>query len=232
MYKGLKVGAVIVAAGKSRRMRGQNKQFLLIDGIPVIIHTLLKFQSSDIIDNIVLVTGIEEINSFGELIDKYGIRKVDCITAGGSERQQSVKNGLEKLKNKCGIAAIHDGARPFITPEIIEESVKLSYDFGAAACAVPVKDTIKVVDKEGFIEDTPDRKRLYAVQTPQVFLFDLIYSAHEKAEKEGYIGTDDASLVERTGTRVKLFSGSYQNIKITTPEDVYIGEAILKCGIS
>lgn len=230
MYKGLNIGAVVVAAGKGKRMGSQlNKQYLSIEDKPVLAHTLLVLSSVEFIDRIVVVVGEDEIDYCKDnIINRYNIRNASDIIAGGAERQNSMINGLNALKDLCDIVITHDGARPLITTDIIEKSVTEAILYGAAACAVPVKDTIKVSDNENYIIDTPERRRLYAVQTPQTFKYELICKAHDAALKESFIGTDDTVLVERIGTRVKLFEGSYENIKITTPEDVFIAEAIIE----
>lgn len=228
MFKGLSVDAVIVAAGKSSRM-GINKQLVEIDGLPILAHTLKAFDNVDLVDRIVLVTALDDMELFRDrIVKKYGISKAVHIVSGGSERQHSVMNGLDFLKGSCDIVLVHDGARPFVTPEIIWTSVGEAFLYGAAACAVPAKDTVKLTDPDGFISYSTDRSKTYYVQTPQAFKFEILYNAHIKAKEDGFIGTDDTVLVERIGIKVKLFRGSYENIKITTPEDVYIGEAIIK----
>lgn len=230
MYKGLNVYAVVAAAGRSRRMgTGRNKQFLMICGMPVLSRTLLSIAGCSLIDGIVVAASYDDMERCRrDVVDRYRIPKVVKIVEGGSERQQSVMAGLEELKDICDIAVVHDGARPFVTAEMIGESISGAYRYGASACAVCVKDTIKVSDGDGFILDTPERANLYAVQTPQTFRFGLLYRAHSEAAKEGYTGTDDTVLVERLGAKVKLIGGSYENIKITTPEDIYAAEAIIR----
>lgn len=230
MYRGLNIGAVVAAAGRSSRMGdGQNKQFLMLDGMPVLGRTLSSLSSCGLIDEIVVVMPEDEMEKCRrDIIDRYKIPKVIEIVKGGSERQQSIMAGLEALKDTCDIAVTHDGARPFVTDDIITQSIYEAYLYGAAACAVPIKDTIKVSDGDGFILDTPDRSTLYAVQTPQTFKFNLLYNAHLRAKEDGYTGTDDTVLVERLGAKVKLFAGSYENIKITTPEDIYMAYAIMR----
>ena len=231
MYKGLRVCAIIAAAGKGTRMESKiEKQYLMLKDKPLLVHTLEVFGKCDVVDDIVIVTEDNRIKYCEESIvnnSKYNIKKVLGVTAGGKERQESVRNGLEAIKEFCDIVIIHDGARPFVTPEIINRSVINAHEFGAAACAVLVKDTIKMADDNGFVAKTLDRSKLYAIQTPQTFMFDIIYDAHKKAEDTGFIGTDDTVLVEMCGRGVKLFEGSYENIKITTREDLYFGEAIL-----
>lgn len=228
MYKGLAVGVIIAAAGKGRRM-GLNKQFAVIQGMPVLAHTLKKFDCLELVDGIVLVIGAEDIEYCSRfIIEKYKVSKVAEIIAGGSERQDSILNGINALKGKCEIVVTHDGARPLVAPGIIERSIEEAFAYGAAACAVPVKDTIKIADAFNFSVETPDRTRLFAVQTPQTFKFDILFKAHMKALEDRFNGTDDTMLVERLGMKIKLFEGSYENIKITTPEDIYIAEAIMK----
>lgn len=230
MYKGLRICAIVVAGGKGKRMGADvNKQYLIIHGRPILAHTLSVFDSIDLVDDVIVVTGEHEIEHCREnVVLGYGIKKVSNIVAGGSERQYSVLNGLRALEGLCDIVIVHDGARPFVTPDIIEKSVEEAFINSAAACAVSVKDTIKIADCNGFITATPDRSLLYAVQTPQTFMYTLLYNSHLAAVNEGFLGTDDTVLVERSGTRVKLFEGSYENIKITTPEDIYIAEAIIE----
>lgn len=227
MYKGLMVGAVIVAAGSSSRM-GKNKLYIPIEGTPVLARTISVFHGINTVDRIILVTAAKEIDyCLQNILKKYDMNKDIEIVAGGTERQYSMMNGLNNLKGSCDIVVTHDGARPFVTAEIIEKSIETAYIYKAAACAVPVKDTIKIMDSESFAIDTLDRSKLSAVQTPQTFLFNTIYEAHIKAREEGFTGTDDTVLVERMGVKVKLFEGSYENIKITTPDDIYLSEAIL-----
>ena len=230
MFKGLDISAIIVAAGKSRRMgNGLDKQYMAIGNIPVLARTLIAFEGIESIDRIVLVVEADKIEYCTEnIVKKYDINKVVKIVPGGDKRQQSVMNGLGCIKDISGIVITHDGARPFITSKIIEKSIEEAYINGAAVCAVPVKDTIKVSDSNLFIKDNPQRDSLYAVQTPQTFRYEILYNAHVQALKDGFTGTDDAVLVSRIGVKVKLFEGCYENIKITTPEDIYIAEAILK----
>lgn len=225
-----KVTAIIPAAGQGKRMAaGQNKQYLDLDSQPIIIHTLRIFQNHPMINQIILVVGEDEIEFCKkEIKDKYKIDKIYDIISGGSERQYSVRNGLNILDKDTNIVIIHDGARPLITEEILTETIFKATEAGAVTVAVPVKDTIKVVDGKGFVVATPDRNTLWQIQTPQGFRKDIILSAHEFAENEDYLGTDDASLVERIGRSVKVVYGSYENIKITTPEDLMLANEILK----
>jgi 2-C-methyl-D-erythritol 4-phosphate cytidylyltransferase len=172
------VTAIIVAGGRGKRMgQSLNKQFIKIGGREILARTLEVFQNTAEIDEIVVVCAEDEIDFCREnIIEKYSYNKVACLVAGGQERQNSVLNGLRKCGNNTDIVVIHDGARPFITSEIVRESIECAVRDGACTAAVPVKDTIKVADMDGFVEDTPDRQRLFAVQTPQTFRFDLIYS--------------------------------------------------------
>jgi len=222
------ISAVIVAAGKSTRMNMDiNKQYLEIGGMPVLAHALNVFEKCMEIDEIILVVNSEEISYCkNNIIDKYGFKKIAKVVPGGDERQFSVYNGLKQVNGKCEIVLIHDGARPFITEDIILEGIEKTKEFGAACIAVPMKDTVKVVGNGDVIESTPDRNKLWAVQTPQIFRYELIMKAYEKACKDGYTGTDDTVLVERLGYNVHVVLGNYYNIKITTKEDLVIAEAI------
>lgn len=223
------VSAVIAAAGSGSRMKSSvNKQFLLLDGIPVLAHTLKVFQDAEIIDEIVIVASEKELLSIEELVDKYNITKVKEITKGGATRQESVKCGLEKISGSRVL--IHDGARPFVTKKQIEEVAKKLLCCSAAAVGVKVKDTIKRVNKDNVIVETLDREELVQIQTPQGFVSDIIIDAHNRAEKEGVLVTDDCALAEYMGIDVYVVEGSSRNIKITVPEDLEIGEAFLKGG--
>lgn len=216
---------VIPAAGQGKRMKaGKNKQFIQLAGLPVIIHTLQVFEQDDACLDIVLVVNEDEQVEMRALVEEYRVTKVKHIVVGGSERQHSVCNGLQVVTHD--LVLIHDGARPFIERELIHSLVKEAYDNGAAIVAVPVKDTIKKVIGN-LVEETADRSSLWAVQTPQAFRLSTIKRAHERAQKEGYFGTDDASLVEWDGGRVTIVEGNFENIKLTTPEDLLFAEAIM-----
>jgi len=204
-----------VAAGRSERL-GEDKMFALLAGKPVLERTAAVFESSSLIDEIVIVLSEHNIDRGRELRDKAGWQKVTAICTGGARRQDSVAAGLKELKS-CQWVVIHDGARPLVTQKLIEDGLEAALESGAAACAVPLRDTVKMVGEDGFVIGTPPRERLWAAQTPQVFASDIINEAYKQAE---YDATDDAALVERAGGRVKLCSGSYENIKITTPEDL------------
>lgn len=219
-----KVGAIIVAAGKSERMGGVEKIFATINGKPLISHVVETFQQSPIIDCIVIVLAKDKVGIGLDLAKKYHWSKVIAICAGGTRRQDSVSEGLKQF-DKVDWVMIHDGARPCITQDIIERGLEQAKDTGAAVPAMPVADTIKVVSTDSYVKGTPPRDKLWAVQTPQVFRFDIISEAHRKAKDDV---TDDASMVESLGYNVKVFRGSYTNIKVTIPEDLIIAEAIIK----
>lgn len=223
-----KVCAIIVAAGKGTRMGANiNKQFLHIKDKPILYYTLKAFENCDLVDKIIVVTAKDEIEYCkNEIIDKYCIKKVLAVIQGGMERQHSVYNGL-KAAFGYDIVLIHDGARPFVENKVIEDGIRYAEKFGACACGVQPKDTIKVMDEKKFSENTLDRSKLFAVQTPQCFKYDLIFGCHEEVLKKGIKVTDDTSVVEYCGHKVYLYEGSYNNIKLTTPEDLIIGERIL-----
>jgi len=205
-----------------------SKQFMKIKDKPILAYTIESFDQCDLIDEIVIVTQKECIEYCKvEIIEPYGFRKDIKIIAGGSERQYSVYNGLKAIAYKTDIVLIHDGVRPFIESSYIQKVVFSAYKNSACVLGVPVKDTIKICSKDGFIESTPNREVVYAIQTPQAFKYSVIVCAHEKALKDQFLGTDDAVLVERLGYKVKVEQGSYKNIKITTSEDLIVGENIL-----
>ncbi len=218
-------GAVIVAAGTASRMGGIDKVMAQLAGEPMIARTVRQFQDCDAISEIVIVTRENLILPITGLC--RGMDKVIAVVAGGSSRQESVSLGLNALSGKVTLAAIHDGARPFVTWQLIDRVVRAANTYGAAAPAVPVKDTIKVVEGR-VVKSTPDRATLYAVQTPQVFDFDLLRGALAKAKQDGAQVTDDCSAVERMGMSVKIVEGDERNIKITTPMDLKIGSLLLE----
>jgi len=224
----VKTGVVIAAAGSGTRMGMDiNKQYLEIAGKPVLARTIQAFENCGLIDEIIVIAAEHEVEYCRkEIVEKFGFRKVRDVAGGGEFRQQSVYNGLMKVSPDCDIVLVHDGARPFVDSRCIADCIEAARETGAACVAVPVKDTIKRADNEGFVEGTIDRSFLWAMQTPQAFRYDLILEAHRNAILEGYTGTDDAVLVERIGGRVKLVMGSYYNIKITTKEDLAIAEGI------
>lgn len=223
----MKYQVIIPAAGSGKRMKvDRNKLLLLLQGRPVIVHTLEVFEKDPNCSGIILVVQREEAAMFANLIREYDIAKVQKLVHGGNERQQSVYNGLKEA-GPVPITLVHDGARPFITVSIIDQLVEKAAEEGAAIVAVPVKDTIKRV-VEGAVAETVERSSLWSVQTPQAFRMPLILQAHEQAEADGYMGTDEASLAERAGIRVQVVEGDYDNIKLTTPEDLIFAEAIIE----
>ena len=222
---------IVLAAGSGRRMNSKvKKQFLEIGDKPILVHTLEKFNNCKMIDEIILVTGKDEIEFCRkEIIKKYGIVKVKKVISGGDQRQDSVFNGLKEIENDEDIVLVHDGARPFIADEEIERCILVAKQYKACVLAVRVKDTIKKVDEDGNIIKTLDRDFLWSIQTPQVFKTEILRQAHMSAIGQGFIGTDDASLVEKfTNIPIKVVEGKYTNIKITTPEDISFGEVILR----
>jgi len=229
MYKGQYVSAIIAAAGMSNRMKSKiNKQFININGKPILAHTLEKFQRCKYIDEIIVVAREDEINYCKrEIVKRYGFNKVTKIVRGGKERQDSVYNGILALNGKTDIVVSHDGARPFVKVKNIVDSIKGASKYGACVIGTPVKYTIKVVKDEN-IDHTPKRDLLWAAQTPQSFKKDILMEGYRRAIEDNFVGTDDSVLVERLGIDVKVIMGSYENIKITTPEDIIIAESILK----
>lgn len=220
-----KCGAVIVAAGSASRMGGIDKVMAQLKGETMILRTVRAFQQCDAVKEIVIVTREDLIRPISSLCAQMD--KVKAVVAGGKSRQESVWLGLNALSKDVKLAAIHDGARPLISNAVIDRTVRAAHTYGAAAPAVPVKDTIKVV-KSGLVMATPDRANLRAVQTPQVFDFDLLRGALKKAEEENANLTDDCSAVERMGMSVKIVEGDERNLKVTTPLDLKIAEMLLE----
>ncbi len=218
-------GAVIVAAGSASRMGGIDKVMAELGGEPMILRTVRTFQQSDVIGEIVVVTRPDLIVPIMSLCS--GFSKVTAVVAGGADRAASVRAGLNTLKDRSGLVAVQDGARPLVSWQIIDRTVRAAAAYGAAAPAIPVKDTIKAV-QGGIVADTPDRSRLQAVQTPQVFDYDLLRSALQKAQQEQWEITDDCSAVEKLGMSVKIVEGEERNLKITTPMDLKIAELFLE----
>ena len=218
-------GAVIVAAGSASRMGGIDKVMAQLKGEPMIVRTVRQFQDCDAISEIVIVTREDLILPITGLCKDMS--KVRAVVAGGKSRQESVHLGLNALSNKVKLAAVHDGARPLITWQVIDRAVRAANTYGAAAPAIPVKDTIKVVEGR-VVKYTPDRATLFAVQTPQVFDFDLLRGALKKAEMDGAQVTDDCSAVELMGMAVKIVEGDERNIKVTTPMDLKFAEMLLE----
>lgn len=224
-----KCTAIVLAAGQGKRMGTKvQKQYLEIQGKPILYYSLRAFEESAVIDEIILVVGKEQKEYCQEqIVNKYGITKVKSIVEGGKERYHSVWNGLLEVTDEY--VFIHDGARPFINDAILQRAFDAVQVHRACVVGMPVKDTIKVADENGFVEETPERSRLWLIQTPQVFETALVKEAYSRLMKEDIIKvTDDAMVVEQMlGEKVKLVEGSYENIKITTPEDMVVASALL-----
>ena len=220
------VGAVIAAAGSSSRMGGRDKLAEPLDGIPVILRTLAAVEAVPEIREIVVVTREDRVEEYRRLLGQCSMLR--AVVPGGSTRQESVRNGVRALSPDCTLAAIHDGARPLVTPEVFARCIEAARSCGAATAAVPVKDTIKLADEAGRVLDTPDRSRLWAVQTPQIFDRERYLRAAEEAERRGLSCTDDCQLFEAMGWEVQLVMGDYRNLKLTTPEDFLAAGAYLE----
>ncbi len=218
-------GAVIVAAGSASRMGGIDKVMAPLGGEPMILRTVRAFEDCEAVKEIVIVTREDLMGPIAEICS--GFTKIRSVVQGGSSRQESVKLGLLAFSKEVRLAAVHDGARPLVSGELIDKVIRAAHSYGAAAPAIPVKDTIKVFEG-GFIAATPDRSTLRAVQTPQVMDRDLLLGALEKAEQEGTALTDDCSAVEHIGMRVRLVEGEERNLKVTTPLDLKIAELLLE----
>ena len=222
----MKVGVIIPAAGRGKRIGASiPKQFLEIQGRPLLHHTLTVFASCKLIDYVVLVMPRADVNEVGkDWINKYKI--VQEVVVGGEQRQDSVYNGFNSLEKGTDIVVVHDGVRPFTTPQMITATVEAAQQYGAAITAIPVSDTVKQA-ADGFVKQTVSRDGLWRVQTPQAFQHGLLQQAFKKAQKDSYYGTDEGSLVEYLGERVKIVPGSELNIKITRKEDLVLGESLL-----
>lgn len=218
------VGAVIVAAGRGSRMAGVDKLLAPLAGRPLLAHTLAAFQSCPSVERVALVMARGRLEEGRDLVRAHGFDKVAAVCEGGERRQDSVRAGLEAL-GPCGWVVVHDGARPLVTPRLIEDGLAAAHETGAALCAVPLSDTLKQVTASGEVERTVEREGLWLAQTPQVFRCDLLLDAHRRAKGEA---TDDAALVEAMGGRVRVYMGSPRNIKVTTPEDLALAEALLR----
>ena len=227
----MRTTAIVLAAGQGKRMGSDvHKQYLLLRDKPVIYYALKAFEDSRI-DDIVLVVGAgEETFCRNEILDRYGFRKIKAIVEGGRERYHSVENGIQAICWSCDYILIHDGARPFVEEAILTRVYETVQKTKACVAAMPVKDTIKIADEEGCVQSTPDRSFIWMVQTPQVFERSLITRAYSELMRQSYIKvTDDATVVEQVlGTKIKLVEGSYENIKITTPEDMEIARIFLE----
>jgi 2-C-methyl-D-erythritol 4-phosphate cytidylyltransferase len=218
------VSAVIVAAGSGQRMNGTDKVFATLGEKPVLARVLGTFQKCSLVDSIVVVLSEENIEKGKQLFEEQGFTKVTDVCPGGERRQDSVTAGLSRIE-KADWVIIHDGARPLVTEELIEQGMEAAQETGSAIAAIPVTDTIKMVDDDQVIQGTPPRHNLWAAQTPQVFRFDIIHKAYDQLR---YEVTDDARAVEQAGFRVKIYTGSYDNIKITTPDDLTLAEILLR----
>ncbi|MCR5467482.1 MAG: 2-C-methyl-D-erythritol 4-phosphate cytidylyltransferase [Lachnospiraceae bacterium] len=224
------VKAIVLSGGSGSRMKSKTKkQYMLLQGKPLIYYSLHTFCESSV-DEVILVASPEDMEYCQkEIIDKYSLYKVKTIAPAGSERYESVYNGL-KAVGSADVVLVHDGARPFVTTDMIERSVETAEKFGSAICAMPVKDTIKTADKNCVVTSTPDRSTLWQIQTPQTFSYPLLTECYEKIMSTDPTGiTDDAMIVERASDKkIHLIEGSYTNIKVTTPEDMAVAEAFLR----
>ncbi|MBT2725521.1 2-C-methyl-D-erythritol 4-phosphate cytidylyltransferase [Bacillus sp. ISL-75] len=218
---------ILPAAGQGKRMgAGKNKLLLELNGIPVLIHTLRVFEQDEACSGIILAIHPQDKPEFQVLLDRYRVTKVINLVPGGNERQDSIYNALKSVETD-GIILVHDAARPFILKEHIHRLTEMAEETGAAILGVPAKDTMKKIN-DGVVVETVERSSLWAVQTPQAFRILLLKEAYEKAEKDHFLGTDDASLVERLPYPVEVVEGDYDNIKLTTPEDLFFAEAIIE----
>ena len=223
------VTVIIPAAGQGNRMRcSNNKIFLPLVDIPMFVHSVLTFSSCSEVDNMIVVVALDEAEQVESILHGFPGLKNWQVVVGGSERQYSIANAIKVVSEKTDVILVHDGARPLLQEECVKDIIQAVRQYKAAVVAVPVKDTIKTVDDNGWVTGTLERRTLWSIQTPQGFDGKLLRQAYNKAEADGYVGTDDASLVERLGVKVKVIPGSYENIKVTTPEDLIIASALLK----
>ena len=225
-----KTSAIITAAGHGRRMReSRKKQFLMLGEVPIIVHTLQTFQESASINEIVLVVPDDGIDYCKQnIVNNYKFTKVEKIVSGGEKRQESVFNGLKSVSREIDLVVVHDGVRPFLSKPILENSIKKAKEKGSVVVAIPVKDTLMKISDKGMVTEGQNRDSIWRIQTPQVFKKEILISAFEKALKDNFCGTDESTLVTRLGIPVYVVNGSELNIKITTPEDIVLGESILK----
>ncbi len=221
--------AIILAGGAGKRMgAATNKQFLLIENKPIIVHTLQIFEDCRAIDGVYLVVNQKDLTVIQEeILETYKLNKILKLVIGGKLRQDSVRNGLEAIEQPCDFVVIHDGARPFVSPAFIEKGIFLMEMFDAVIPALPMKDTVKVISKEGFVVKTLERDSLWHVQTPQTFKYQLIVKAYREGMAKKHYGYDDATFIEHMGKKVKVIEGSPYNMKITTPEDLTIARGLL-----
>jgi len=228
----IKAAAVITAGGLGKRFDTQGgdnlpKQFISLSGKPVIAHSILTLEKSALVTNIIVVVPENWVeHTRREVVEKFNLKKVFNVVSGGNERQESVLRGLKAVPDKPDVVVVHDGVRPFVTLELVEEVITKAFESGGAIAAIPATDTIKMSTPEQIIESTVPREKIWFAQTPQAFKYDIISEALEKASREKYFGTDEAELVERLGREVKIIFGSRENLKITTPEDIKLAELI------
>ena len=218
--------AIILAAGSGQRFGQENglKQFCPINSVPALVYTLRAFEASSLIDEILIVTKEQDI----AYVQEFGLKKVSKILAGGSDRQESAKRGFDAVSEKAKFVAFHDGARCLVTREMIDNTIRAAYEHGVAVAAERSRDTVKIATDNGFSKESPDRNTVWLAKTPQVFMADIYRAALYTAEKDGVRATDDSMLAERLGFKVKMVECGNENIKLTTPNDVYIAEAILR----
>jgi len=228
----MKIVALIAAAGKGRRMNSRiSKPFIPVSGKPILAYTIDKFEKCKSIDKIYLIVNPEEKEiCHKNIILKYNFSKVQELVDGGDTRQDSIYNGLKALDRDTDIVVIHDGARPLVEENIIQNSIEKAQKYGAAIAAIPIKDTVKKSDNNFYISKTLNREEIWRAQTPQTFKYDIILPAYHQAYKDKYLATDDAAIVEKYGHKVKLIIGPEENIKITTPFDLIVAEVFLKKG--
>ena len=221
--------AIVLAGGAGKRMGSStSKQFLLLDNRPILVHTLQIFQECRSVDGIYLVVNHRDLPIIQEeILETYHFSKIMKLVIGGRLRQDSVRNGLEAIDESCDVVIIHDAARPFVSPAFVEKSIFLMEMFDAVVPAIPARDTIKVISKEGFVLKTLERDSLWHIQTPQTFKYDLIAKAYREGMAKKLCGYDDSTFIEYLGKKVKVVEGSPYNIKITTPEDLLIARGIL-----
>ena len=230
----MKTVAIIPAGGSGKRMGGITpKQYLSLSGMPILVYTLRIFQTSLLIDEIILAVPKTDVPDVREnIVEQYGLSKVSFIIPGGKERQDSVRNALCYVDDEAEIVVVHDGVRPLVTTALLEEVIKKARELGAVVSGVDINDTVKRIDSNGKIAETVPRNFLWLTQTPQAFKREVIVEAYRRAYQEGFYGTDDASLVEKTGVPVWMVSGDRNNIKITTKEDIILCEMMLRCSES
>lgn len=223
------VTVIIPAAGQGNRMKSRNnKIFLPLIDMPMLLHSILTFSSCSEVDNLLVVVAFDEVAKVKIILRGLAGIKSWQVVVGGSERQYSIANAIKVVSEETDVILVHDGARPLLTEQCVKNVIQAARQYKAAVVAVAVKDTIKTVDDNGWVTGTLERSTLWSIQTPQGFDANLLREAYDKAAEDGYVGTDDSSLVERLGVKVKVIPGCYENIKVTTPEDLIIAAALLK----